>query len=275
MGTTYRNIVSDSVYEQYYVYRHVRLDTNEVFYIGIGKKSNIYKTFNGEYARAFNKAKRSGFWKNITNKTKYSIEILFESHNGELILQKEIEYIKLYGRRDLGMGTLVNLTDGGEGVPNHIYTEEHLDRISAIMSLRMRDRNNMSWCTKIYQYDMQGNFIKEWEAKIDACRYYNIATTSLSNSLNKNDSPMGGFFWYSKFQGYNIKIADKFKSRNRKGVIMLDKNTGEKLEVFNTMTDALNIVKLKYPNADIGHISACCKNKKPSIYGYKWEYKCQ
>jgi hypothetical protein len=29
--------------------------------------------------------------------------------------EKEIELIALYGRRDLGLGTLVNLTNGGEG----------------------------------------------------------------------------------------------------------------------------------------------------------------
>lgn len=33
---------------------------------------------------------------------------------------KEIELISLYGRRDLGKGTLVNFTDGGEGTQGKV-----------------------------------------------------------------------------------------------------------------------------------------------------------
>ena len=49
------------------VYRHRRLDTNEIFYVGIGKAET----------RAHNKSNnRSLFWKNIVNKTNYSVEII-------------------------------------------------------------------------------------------------------------------------------------------------------------------------------------------------------
>ena len=53
-----------------YVYSHTRLDNNEIFYIGIGvhRKDDKYK-------RAYKKD-RSLFWKNIVNKTNYSVNIL-------------------------------------------------------------------------------------------------------------------------------------------------------------------------------------------------------
>lgn len=92
-----------------YVYRHIRLDKNEVFYIGIGS-DNI-----GEYKRANNFYKRNEYWKNIVNKTKYKIEIILDDLTWEEACIKEIEFIKLYGRRDLNEGTLVNMTDGGDG----------------------------------------------------------------------------------------------------------------------------------------------------------------
>ena len=38
----------------------------------------------------------------------------------EIAEEKEKEFIKLYGRRDLGLGTLVNLTDGGYGKGKYI-----------------------------------------------------------------------------------------------------------------------------------------------------------
>lgn len=100
-----------------YLYRHIRLDTNEPFYIGISKS-------NSDYKRANSKLQRSDFWKNITSITEYEVEILLESDDYEFIKQKEIEFIKLYGRRDLNLGTLTNLTDGGEGNLGIIVTEE-------------------------------------------------------------------------------------------------------------------------------------------------------
>ena len=44
--------------------------------------------------------------------------IVFESNNISKIKAKETFFIKKYGRADLGLGPLTNMTDGGEGVVN-------------------------------------------------------------------------------------------------------------------------------------------------------------
>lgn len=111
---------------KHYLYRHIRLDIGEPFYIGIGTKR--YK--NSEYSRANIKSVRTNYWKNITNKTEYEVEILLESDDYEFIKQKEIEFIALYGRRDLGKGTLVNLTDGGDGSIGYIPSEDTIKKAS-------------------------------------------------------------------------------------------------------------------------------------------------
>jgi len=105
------------IYEKYYLYRHIRLDKNEVFYVGIGTKSDKrnYLSFKTEYTRAFDIKGRSLLWNRIKNIKGYTVEILFETNSLELIKQKEIEFIKLYGRKDLNTGTLANMTDGGDG----------------------------------------------------------------------------------------------------------------------------------------------------------------
>jgi hypothetical protein len=87
------------------VYRHIRLDKNEPFYIGIGEKEN----------RAHDKRSRNKYWKHITKNTEYKVQVLFDDLTWEQAVEKEIELIQMYGRKDLGLGTLVNLTDGGEG----------------------------------------------------------------------------------------------------------------------------------------------------------------
>jgi hypothetical protein len=106
-----------------YVYRHIRLDKNEPFYIGIGSDIPYYK-------RANERARRSKFWKKIIAKTNYEIEILFDDISFEEAKVKEIEFIKLYGRKDLNTGCLVNLTDGGDGLINKVYTPEYRKNLS-------------------------------------------------------------------------------------------------------------------------------------------------
>lgn len=115
--------------EVFYIYRHIRKDKNEPFYIGLGKVYNPKaKTHEKYYSRAFQKTKRNRFWNFIVEKTDYKVEIIFEASDRKTIIEKEIEFISLYGRRDLGKGTLVNMSDGGDGLNNNIQSEETLEK---------------------------------------------------------------------------------------------------------------------------------------------------
>lgn len=96
------------------VYRHIRLDKNEPFYIGIGKKVN----------RAYSKAQRNRYWEFIVDKHGYRVEIVCDDVDYKTAKQIEKYLIAYYGRKDLGLGTLVNMTDGGDGCANHKPTEE-------------------------------------------------------------------------------------------------------------------------------------------------------
>lgn len=118
---------------KYYLYRHIRLDKNEPFYIGIGTKSEKGLIKNSAiYRRAYDSEKcRNKVWKDIVRKTQYEVEILIESNDYDFILNKEIEFIKIYGRINNGTGVLSNLTDGGEGTLGTIYSKERNDSISA------------------------------------------------------------------------------------------------------------------------------------------------
>ena len=91
-----------------YVYRHIRTDKNQPFYIGVGRKSDGYKR-----AHQSCKHTRSRRWLGIA-KNGYEVEILLDGLTDDQAFQKEIEFIALYGRADKGTGTLCNLTDGGD-----------------------------------------------------------------------------------------------------------------------------------------------------------------
>jgi len=98
-----------------YVYRHIRLDKNEPFYIGIGSDET--------YKRAYKTKGRSKYWENISING-YEVEILMDNITWEDACKKEVEFISMYGRKDLGQGTLVNLTNGGDGSPGVIVSEK-------------------------------------------------------------------------------------------------------------------------------------------------------
>jgi hypothetical protein len=105
-----------------YIYRHIRLDKNEPFYIGIGSDT--------KFSRANSIKNRNKHWINIRNITDIKIDILIDNITWEEACEKEKEFIKLYGRKDLGCGTLCNLTDGGEGTIGIIVTNETKEKIS-------------------------------------------------------------------------------------------------------------------------------------------------
>ena len=107
----------------FYIYRHIRPDTNEVFYIGKG--NNLDKRVS-PYSRAKCKNRRHSYWKRIVAKNNgvFLVEIMFECDTEEQINAKEIEFIALYGRKDLGKGTLINFTDGGDGAKGVVMTDE-------------------------------------------------------------------------------------------------------------------------------------------------------
>jgi hypothetical protein len=102
----------------WYVYKHIRLDKNEPFYIGIGNKKNFGRAFE------FSKDKRNEIWWKIYSKTNIYVEILYESLTKTEASLKEQELIKKYGRKDLNEGSLCNMTDGGDGIWNCIRTEK-------------------------------------------------------------------------------------------------------------------------------------------------------
>jgi hypothetical protein len=103
-----------------YIYRHIRLDKNEPFYIGIG---------NNDYRRSKSKRSRNSMWHNITKKTDYEVEIILDDLTWNEACKKEKEFISIYGRRDLKTGILCNMTDGGEGTIGRKFSEINIEKL--------------------------------------------------------------------------------------------------------------------------------------------------
>jgi hypothetical protein len=199
------------------VYIHTRLDTNEVFYVGIGTEKRAYRKFS-----------RSKFWHYITDKVDYRVDILFNSLSRDEACILEVALIEFYGRRNLGKGTLVNLTDGGEAPNGLIHSEETKKKISdktsgsnnprygAIISKETRRKIGEGNTGKVHtkehnakikdssnkkpviQLDLEGNFIREWESIKAAVRIGGFHHSCIPSVCRGERKHHKGFKWVYK-----------------------------------------------------------------------------
>ena len=174
-----------------YVYRHIRLDKNEPFYIGIGSDKTYY--------RSKDLKKRNKIWKDIVNKTSYEIEIIFDNLSWKEACLKEIEFITLYGRLSNKTGCLANISLGGDGYldpskevreklsksklgnKNPMYkkqfTEEHINKLK--ISRKGRSPIPAKSLINIVTNEKFDNIYK-------AAEYYNITHRALYKRILRN-----------------------------------------------------------------------------------------
>lgn len=121
----------------YYVYGLYRPD-NSIFYIGKGKGNRINNhVVIARSGRHINKHLQSTILKIEKMGLSISCRKLFTKMSECDALVKEIELIKLYGRRDIKTGVLVNLTEGGEGTSGHVVSESARDKLRAARALQI------------------------------------------------------------------------------------------------------------------------------------------
>lgn len=105
--------------QNFYVYLHVKESDGTVFYVGKGTKHRWCISFS-----------RSKHWKHTASKHGVICKIVAHNLTTEEALILEKKLITSYGRQDQKTGCLVNLTDGGDGVVNYVWTDEHRKKVA-------------------------------------------------------------------------------------------------------------------------------------------------
>ena len=118
---------------------------------------------------------------------------------------------------------------------------------------------------EIFQFDLDGNFIKKWSSITEAEQIYG---TGIKSNLTKKTLTAGGYIWsYNKELVYlSNKVKNKWSSKN-KPVLQLDLE-GNLIKEWGKILDIETELNFKNPN-----ITACCKGKQKTAYGFKWEYR--
>jgi hypothetical protein len=155
------------------VYAHIRLDTNQIFYVGISMND----------IRPHNKSKRNKIWKGIVKRTPYKVQILFDNLTWEEACNKEIELIKKYGRVDNNTGILCNLTDGGEGSNNFKHKQESKDKIGKAWKGKKRGPQSKEHKQKMLQTKRINNTFKGAKKGV---KLSEDVKKKISNSVSQN-----------------------------------------------------------------------------------------
>lgn len=248
----YVYVYLDQTKEENNIYKGITMEYRP-FYVGKGTMNrDICHLFPSNLKR---KSFKNSIIKGIINKTgEQPIHYrIFENITEKEAIKIEIDFIKTFGRLDKKTGILSNCTDGGDGVNN--------------LSKEAKKKIGKATCKKIYQYDLKGNFIKEWDKISDTCDI--VGTVSNISTSIKRKGTCGGYIWsYEKKESVDktTRYQMPIKYINVK---QIDKNTGELIFIHDTALDAEKNLDLR--KGARNKIYDCIKGKSKTAYGYKWE----
>jgi hypothetical protein len=118
---------------------------------------------------------------------------------------------------------------------------------------------------KVLQYDLQGNFLQEWDSYTDVCSKLNIKT--LGSALKGEQKTAGGFIWKYKTNEDFPKVISSFKDDRLKDkpILQIDSN-GIVINEFYSMWETRKT--FKEPSNIRNALIKGCK-----AYNFYWKFK--
>jgi len=120
----------------------------------------------------------------------------------------------------------------------------------------------------IFQYNLNGDFIRGWNRIIDVERELGIANQSITLCCQGKKDSAGGYIW--RYQDSPKELLENIKPvRSTKygiSILQYDLNMNLIKKWKNMKVASIEL------NIDNGSISNCCKNKTKTAGGYIWKY---
>lgn len=153
---------------------------------------------------------------------------------------------------------LTNILDGGQDGPSK----------ETILKMKESIRRHYdSTLKKVNQYDLNGNFIKEWKSSVEASNELKINNSNINLVCKGVRKKAGGFMWKYDDNNKN-KIEEYFKQPNYNErqitQFTLDDN---KIKTYSNVKMASIETKILRTS-----IVNCLQNRTKSAGGYKWKY---
>src|ERR1035437_295399 len=300
----------------------------EPFYVGKGKGIR-YKVHSTVIDKG-NKLKQRIMNKIKTEDKNPIIIKLYENISEYSAFRLEKYLINKIGRRDLKLGTLANLTNGGDGASGTIFTREkrnnmisnkrsivkynnngivleifenivdlsikypHLPSNNIHRACRSSGRRRVDNCfwkysdgeligdivelndgfKSILQYDLNGNFIKQWNCANEARNYINSNGSAILKCCRNNAKQQlyykfKDFMWFFK----NDNIVSQIMAYNKNKAMGDNKIVHRIIKMYNLSDELLGIYspkELKNMGFFTKTIYGCCNNKFKTTQGFKW-----
>jgi len=221
--------------------------------------------------------------KRMTHQKFSHYEILEEHSDVYLASKREIELQKQYGYKvdnipyyqSLKMITKaqeVSLKTKNEWLPKvdwkardaKIDWDARKQKIINHPNYINRRKVNNSWKLRktLLQYDLEGNFIKEWTC---GTKNMPIEFKNAGGFAKQNKGTGYGFQWRYKTSEDYPKQIGKFENKMCQKVIQMDMNNNI-IKIWDSQT-----IAAKYCGTSTYAISNCCRGKSKSSVGYKWK----
>lgn len=232
---------------EYTVYKHTNIINNKVYFgITCQQVNRRWQNGSGYKGTYFGNAISKYGWENFKH------EILYTGLNLKEACDIEKELIKKYNSNNKKYG--YNIAEGGQTIvnPNSKFGKD----------------NKKS--QRIYCFDENHNFIKEYESQNMAARDLGISRKGITkNCLGISKTYKGYIFEYADKEYIKPIKCERGKHNNhhvRKVNLLNDKE--EIIKSYNSIKDALK----DFCEDNQSGIVKCCTGKLKSYHGRRWSY---
>lgn len=257
--------------KRYYVYEHIRIDTNTVFYVGYSTIATTGLIYARAYRTVYNSRSKNGIWEQYVLNIAYTVRIVGEFSSKEEALKEEIRLIQLYGRLDLGTGPLVNQNDGGQGMlnPSIELKKVIIQNKSKSYNKTTIKQGQLPYSHITHKYDRYGAYIESYNSISTAAESNNLLASDISLAMKGKRYLIGGFQWrrYKCLSGIG---AAPEKKKPTKAILQIDCFTKDVIKEWVSASEASKILNISRTG-----INNCLKNtgKAKTSAGFIWKYK--
>lgn len=233
--------------KSYCVYCHTNILNNKKYFGITGANKPEYrwhKDGSGYKDQVFGRAIEKYGWNNFKH------EIIYKDLTYDNACKKEIELIKKYQTTNSKYG--YNKSSGGDCISLGTY--------------------NNALSKKVYMYNIDGEFIKEFPSMMEAERETGIDNSAICACCKGRNLYTKDYRWsYKKEESLSPinkekYLYDSIRKEQCKDVYQYSLD-GEFLNKYASLSDACNNT-----NSDFRLVSACCLGKRNKTNGYIWAY---
>ena len=202
------------------------------------------------------------YFESYKNENGYNICIIADRLTGTKRTEEEKKRIGIISKgRKHTEETKKKMSKSRKGIQ---YSEETLKRMSEShignkLSEKSKEKLRNINIITVYQYSLDGIFIKEWKSSSEAARVDGFDSSAILKCCKDKLHKHKGFIWKHEY-------FDKLELKSNK---IVQKNlNNEIIKIWDSISNICNVL-----NFNASGICQCCIGNWEKYKGYKWEYK--